>query len=297
MIHLNAKKIAAFLGAEIIGDPQRKAEKVGYLHTAKRGELAYCQLGDVGKDLRAIRETRAGIVICQKNLEEKLKQLELEPTLILTDAPKYDFARVVQKFFVREFASISPLSYVDSSVEMGSDVDIHPHVTIYGNTKIGNGVRIRANAVLGSEGLDYGRNSKGELGRVPHLGALIVEDDVDIGSNTTIQRGILRPTTIGKGTKIGPNCDIGHEVRIGRNCIITGMTLVAGATVIGDNAYIAPHSTIKNSIRLGSNVFVGIGSLVISDVPDGATVLGRPAIEIDKFKERMRRLKELLGED
>jgi UDP-3-O-[3-hydroxymyristoyl] glucosamine N-acyltransferase len=296
VIYVNAKEIASFLKTEIMGDPQREVEKVGYLHTAKRDELAYCHLKDVDKDLRAIRETRAGIVICQRNLRAELKQYKLESTLILTDFPKYDFARVVQEFFVSEPALISPLSHVDTNVEMGRDVDIHPHVTIYRNTKIGNRVRVRANAVLGSEG-DYGRNSKGELRRVPHVGRLIVEDDVDIGSNTTIQRGILRPTIIGNGTKIGPNCDIGHEVRIGRNCIITGMTLIAGATEIGDNTYIAPHSTIRNSVRLGSNVFVGIGSLVINNVPDGATVLGRPAIEIVKFKERMRRLKELLGED
>jgi UDP-3-O-[3-hydroxymyristoyl] glucosamine N-acyltransferase len=296
MIHVKAKEIASFLDAEVMGDPRREIEAVGYLHGAERGELAYCHLKDLRKDLKAITETRAGIVICQRNLRGQLKSLILEPTLILTDSPKYDFARVVQKFFVSEPASISPLCHVDSNAEIGKDVDIHPHVTIYKNTKIGNRVRVRANAVLGSEGLDYGRNAKGELRRIPHMGRLIVEDDVDIGSNTTVQRGILRPTIIGKGTKIGPNCDIGHEVRIGRNCLITGMTLVAGATEIGDNTFIAPHSTIKNSIKVGKNVFVGIGSLVLDNVPDGVTVLGRPAIEIGRFRERMRRSKELLGE-
>ncbi|MFW9795051.1 MAG: hypothetical protein ACFFEE_12155, partial [Candidatus Thorarchaeota archaeon] len=113
---------------------------------------------------------------------------------------------------------------------------------------------------------------------------------------TTVQKGILRRTIIGKGTKIGPNCNIGHEAEIGKYCIITGMTLVAGATEIGDHTYIAPHSTIKNSIKVGKNAFIGIGSLVIDDVPDGKTVVGRPAIELEKYKERRRRMKELLEE-
>ena len=126
---------------------------------------------------------------------------------------------------------------------------------------------------------------------------MIIEDDVDIGSNTTVQKGILRPTIIGKGTKIGPNCDVGHETKIGKYCIITGMTLVAGAIEIGDHTYVAPHSTIKNSVKIGKNVFVGMGSLVVNDISDGKTVVGRPAIELEKYRQQRRRLKELLGED
>lgn len=293
---MNAKEIASFLNCEILGNRLKEITRPGYLHTAKPDELAYCFLKDDEKDLEAIRKTNAGIVICQKHLKERLKKLKVKSTLILSETPKYDFARILQEFFVKESVAISPYSYIGKNVRIGKNVSVHPGVVIYDNTIIGNRVTIRANAVLGAEGLDYGRNKKGELKRIPHLSYLIIEDDVDIGSNTTIQKGMLRPTIIGEGTKVGPNCDIGHEVKIGRCCIITGMTLIAGATEIGDYTYIAPHSTIKNSIKIGSNVFVGIGSLVINDVSDGTTVVGRPAIEIEKFREQRKRLKELLGE-
>ncbi len=294
---MKAKEIAAFLKAEIIGDPTREVVKPGYLYTAKPDELTYCYLKDDEKDLEAISKTNSGVIICQKHLRKRFKQMELQSTLILSDAPKYDFAKVLQEFFVKETPTISSFSYVGKNVRLGQEVDIHPHAVVYDGAVIGNKVTIRANAVLGAEGLDYGRNEKGELKRIPHLGQLIIEDDVDIGSNTTVQKGILRPTIIGKGTKIGPNCDIGHEVKIGKYCIITGMTLVAGATEIGDHTYVAPYSTIKNSIKIGKNVFVGIGSLVINDVLDGKTVVGRPAIELEKFRQQRRRMKELLGEE
>ncbi|UCE95408.1 MAG: hypothetical protein JSV51_06675 [Candidatus Bathyarchaeota archaeon] len=293
---MKAKEIAAFIKGEILGDPKKEIKRPGYLHTAKSDELAYCYLKDDRKDLESIKKTKAGIVICSKHLKKKLKQIKNGPTMILSNAAKYDFARVLQNFFAEEVRAISPLAFIGSNVRLGKEVDIHPNVVIYDGTIIGNRVTIRANAVLGAEGLDYGKNKYGELKRVPHMSSLIIEDDVDIGSNTTIQKGILRPTILGKGTKIGPNCDIGHEVEIGSHCVIAGMTLIAGATEIGDFTFIAPHSTIRNSIKIGRNVFVGIGSLVVKNVPEGATILGRPALEIEKFRNYRARLKQLLGE-
>ena len=292
---MKAKEITSFLNAEMIGDPMKEVSKSGYLHSAKPDELAYCFLKNDEKDLEAISKTNAGIVICEKHLRKKLEQIKVKPTLVLSEAPKYDFGKILQEFFLKEIPTISSRSYIGMGVKIGRNVDIHPGVVVYDDTIIGNRVTVRANVVLGAEGLDYGRNKKGELKRIPHMSYLIIEDDVDIGSNTTVQKGILRPTVIGKDTKIGPNCDVGHEVKIGKHCIITGMTFIAGATEIGDHTFIAPHSTIKNSIKIGSNVFVGIGSLVLHDVPDGTIVVGRPAIEIEKYREHRKRLRELLG--
>jgi UDP-3-O-[3-hydroxymyristoyl] glucosamine N-acyltransferase len=293
---MKAKEIASFIKGEVLGDPDKNVRYPGYLFSAKKDELAYCFLKNDEKDLEAIGKTTAGIVICQEHLKEELDQLKKKPTLILSKAPKYDFALVLQEFFVKETPTVSPSACIGSNVKMGKNVDIHPNVVVYDKTSIGNRVVVRANAVLGAEGLDYGRNQEGELKRIPHLSQLIIEDDVDIGSNTTIQKGMLRPTIIGEGTKVGPNCDIGHEAKIGKHCIVTGMTLVAGATEIGDCTFIAPHSTIRNSIRIGKDAFVGIGSLVLDDVPDGATVVGRPAIRMEDFRKRRKQLNELLGE-
>jgi len=289
-----AQKIASFLNAEIIGNPKKEVTGPGYLHTAEWDELTYCFLKDETKDLEAIRRTNAGVVICKKYLKETLEQIKVKPTLILSECPKYDFARVLKKFFVKEKPTISSHSFIHNNVKMGRNVDIHHGVVIHDGVEIGNNVTVRANAVLGAEGLDYGMNQEGKWERVPHMSKLVIQDNVDIGANTTVQKGILRPTIIGEGTKIGPNCDIVHEVKIGKHCLITGMTLVAGATEVGDHTFIAPHSTIKNSIKIGSNVFVGIGSLVLHDVPDGTIVVGRPAIEIEQYREHRKRLRELL---
>ena len=292
MIVMKAQEIASFIECEIFGDPLKEVSKPGYLFTAKEDELAYCYMKSDEKDLEVIRKSNVGILICSRHLKDKLVGNRVKPTLILSETPKYDFARILQEFYVSETPKISPLAYLDSNIKLGNGVDIHPNVTVYDNVEIGNRVTVRAGAVLGGEGLDYGKNVKGKLKRVLHISILIIEDDVDIGSNTTVQKGILRPTVIGEGTKIGPNCDIGHEVRVGKHCIITGMTMIAGATSIGNHTFIAPHSTISNSIIIGSNVFVGIGSLVLRDVPDNTTVVGRPAIEISKFRKQRQRLRE-----
>lgn len=293
---MKAREIAAFINGQIIGNPDTEITKPGYLSTAEKDDLAYCFLKNDKKDLEAISRTNAGIVICQEQLQEKVSNLKVKPTLILSASAKYDFARVLHNFFVEETIVISPDAYIGKKVRLGDGVDIHSGVVIYNGTILGNRIIVRANAVLGTEGLDYGKSQNGDLVRVPHMSSLIVEDDVDIGSNTTVQKGILRPTIIGKGSKIGPNCNIGHEVKLGKSCIITGMTLIAGATEIGDHTFVAPHSTIKNSITIGKNVFVGIGSLVLSDIPDNTTVVGRPAVEIEGFRRTRKRMKDLLGE-
>lgn len=292
---MKAKEIAKYINGTIVGDPDKKVIKPGYLSTAEKNDITYCYLKNDERDLEAISHTNAGIVICQEQLRKKITKLKKKPTLILSSSAKYDFAKVLQHFFIEDNRGISSNTSIGKHVKLGEEVDVHAGVVIYDGTTLGNRVTVRANAVLGTEGLDYGRNEAGALARVPHMSSLIIQDDVDIGSNTTIQKGILRPTIIKKGSKIGPNCNIGHEVSLGKNCMITGMTLIAGATKIGDNTFVAPHSTIKNSITIGKNVFVGIGSLVINDVPDNITVVGRPAVEIKKFKKTRKRLKDLLG--
>jgi len=116
---MKAKEIASFLKAEIIGDPMKEVTKPGYLHTAKSDELTYCFLKDYAKDLEAISKTSAGIVICQKRLKDKLVAMKVKPTLILSEVPKYDFARVLEEFFVKETRGISPSAYIDKNVKIG----------------------------------------------------------------------------------------------------------------------------------------------------------------------------------
>ena len=128
---MKAKEIASFLNTETIGNPMKEVTKPGYLHTAKPNELAYCFLKNDEKDLEAISNTNAGIVICQKHLEDKLASMKVKPTLILSETPKYDFAKVLQQFFAKEKPTVSPRSYVGKNVRLGENVDIHPGAVIY----------------------------------------------------------------------------------------------------------------------------------------------------------------------
>jgi UDP-3-O-[3-hydroxymyristoyl] glucosamine N-acyltransferase len=294
---MKIKEIASRINCEVIGDPNKEVENLGYLHTATSTQLAYCFLRDDLKDIEAIKNTSAGAVICEKHLKNELRKLENVPVLILSECPKYHFAEIAQEYFVEEKPFISDTAVIEKDVVIGKNVQIHHNAVVHNGTIIGDNVIVRANCVLGAEGLDYGKNPKGKLKRLPHISQLVIGQNVHIGSNTTVQKGVLRPTSIGEDTKIGPNCNIGHEVTIGKRCTITGMTMIAGATEIGDNTYIAPYSTIKNSIKLGRNVFVGIGSLVLHDIPDNQTVVGRPAIPIERFRWQRERLKKLLEED
>ncbi len=175
----------------------------------------------------------------------------------------------------------------------------HNTAHVFPDCVIGENCRIGARAVIGSVGLIIRKIVSGDeanlLERIKSEGIVIVEDNVDIGANTTIHRGRDDDTIIGKGSFIGPMCNIGHNVKIGKNCMIGTQSLLCGHVEVGDGARINPGSTIKNRIKIGSYAVVGIGSLVMKDVPDGVTVVGRPAIELKEFRRRQRRLKKLLN--
>lgn len=131
------------------------------------------------------------------------------------------------------------------------------------------------------------------LHRVESKGIVILEDNVDIGANSTIHRGKIGNTIIGKGTFIGPMCNIGHNVVVGKNCIISTGSLVCGYVEIGDNVRINPCSVIRNRVKIGAGALVGIGSLVMRDVPENTVVVGRPAVEISLFRKQREILKKL----
>lgn len=286
------REIVNFLSAEVIGDDMIVISNPAYLFDGKKGELVYCDLKSIEKDLEAIKKSEASCIICSNKIRRH--RWESASTLVFVDNPKVSFGRVLRKFFSPKPSFRYAFgSYVGNNVEMGINVKVHPNVVIYNRTNIGNNVIIRAGVILGAEGLDYERDMERKLERVPHISGLEIGNNVDIGPNTVIQRGVLRPTKIGEGTKIGPNCNIGHEVTIGKHCIITGGTMIAGSTIIGDYVYIAPQCIIKK-VNIGNHAFIGIGSLVFHDVAPNTTAVGRPAIDIKIYRKQRKKLKKIL---
>jgi len=264
-------------------------------HSTKNS-ISFCS--KTTKDaLQIIRGSKAKVIICSN----KLKFVEDDyknKTLILVSNPKLVFAQVLRKYFEQkaEFG-ISPTAVIDKNARIHPRVYIGPHcyigrcqigeetiiygnVHIYSNVKIGKRVIIHAGTVIGADGMEYVRNGKGEFVRFPHISGVIIEDDVHIGSNASIMRGVLRNTVIGQGTRLGPFCSIGHQTIIGKHCLIITRSLIGGSASIGNHSRISMGAIIRDGIEIGSNVTIGMGSIVTKSIGDGWTAFGVPAREV-----------------
>ena len=150
------------------------------------------------------------------------------------------------------------------------------------NSIIGNNVRILDGAIIGKKGFGFFPEKNKNI-RYPHIGMVIIEDNVEIGCNNTIDRGSLSNTIIGKNTFIDNQVHIAHNVNIGKNCIITGQVGFAGSSKIGNNVSIGGQAGISGHLKIGNNVQIGGGSGVIKNIPDNSKVMGYPAKDIRKF--------------
>jgi UDP-3-O-[3-hydroxymyristoyl] glucosamine N-acyltransferase len=185
---------------------------------------------------------------------------------------------------------------------LGDDVRLFPNVVIYPKCRIGNRVSIHASTVIGSDGYGYVFDA-GRHRKVLQIGNVIIHDDVEIGSNTSIDRGALGPTVIGQGTKIDNLVHIAHNVVIGAHCLVMGQVGIAGSTELGNYCVIASQSGLAGHLKLGDQVTVGAKSGVMRDVAAGETVIGSPAgpgaqtkrqwIAIQRLPDMMRSMREL----
>lgn len=197
---------------------------------------------------------------------------------------------------------------VSENCEIGDDCVLHENVVVRERVRFGRRVVLHASAIIGSDGFGY-RPAPGGRGllRVPHLGSVRLDDDVEIGAGTCIDRAKFGETTIGAGTKIDNLCQIGHNVSIGRSCVIAGLTGIAGSAVIGDGCRIGGRVGISDHVRIGRGATIAATAGVMNDVPDGATWGGVPAQDIRltlrelaairKLPEWSRRLRHLLEGD
>ena len=279
----------------ILGTKEREVELPSSLKRATNKTITFCSLKDAAA-IDLIDKTQAAVVICSDSLSYP-QHVYQSKTLIAVANPRLAFINVMNSFFsskvkygihptaiIEKEAQIHPDVYIGPycNIEkcvIGKNAVIHGSVHIGANTIIGENVVIGPGTVICKEGFGYERSENGDYLKFPHIGGVLIENNVEIGANVVIDRGTMDNTVIGKGTKIDNLCHIAHNVVIGKNCLIIAMSIISGSVTIGDNCWISPQSCIRNGISIGNNVTVGMGAVVTKDVGDGQTVFGIPAKE------------------
>jgi UDP-3-O-[3-hydroxymyristoyl] glucosamine N-acyltransferase len=251
---MKASEIAGLVNGTLVGDDRGVTRPWPLRDPGPGDAITFC----ASNNAELVRNTTAGVVVCRQSFPVEGK------TLIVVDNPRLAFARILCDMF----APRRPASF------------IHPSAIIYPNVQIGERVIVHANCVIGVEGFGYVRNERGELEWFPHVGGVVIGDDVEIHPFTNVDRGGLGDTTIGQGTKIDKFCHIGHNVRIGRHCLIAARTVLAGSATIGDYVTIWAGALIRNSITVGDRATIGMGSVVVKDVEAGTLVMGHPARQV-----------------
>lgn len=179
-----------------------------------------------------------------------------------------------------ESVYVAPGAFIDADVTVGDRTRIYPHASIKRGTVIGADCLVMDGCVIGNEGFGFRHCPDGSLKRLPHLGRVIVGDRVEIGSNTIIDKGTFRDTVVESGTKIDTLTVIGHNAHVGKDCFVIG-GFVGGNSTVGDGCELI-HMQCKNRVTIGAGAKVGIGSVVIRDVPEGTEVFGNPARVVRK---------------
>ena len=184
---------------------------------------------------------------------------------------------------IQSGVTIGPNSFIGKNTIIGEDSIIHPNVTIYNNIEIGNNVIINSGSVLGANGFGVLSNNE-NLMQVPHIGTVIIEDNVVLGAGCTVDRATMTSTKIGSGTKIDGQVHIAHNVKIGKNCIIAGQSAIGGSSQLGDNVILGGQVGVIDNLVIGDNCKVAAKSAVMKSLDKNIIVSGIPAIEHRKKK-------------
>jgi UDP-3-O-[3-hydroxymyristoyl] glucosamine N-acyltransferase len=182
---------------------------------------------------------------------------------------------------------------IEAASTIGRDCIVYPNVAIYDGTTIGDRCILHANAVIGSDGYGFATHG-GRHHKIPQVGTVRIGDDVEIGAGTAIDRAALGETVIGDGTKIDNLVQIGHNVRVGKHCFLVSQVGIAGSTELGDYVAVAGQSGFAGHLKIGDRVQVAAKSAVLDDVPDGAKVMGSPAMPFRDFARREATLRRMM---
>lgn len=312
-MEFKVKEIASFLNGEIVGDEDVKVSNVSKIEEGKPGTLAF--LANL-KYENFIYSTGASVVLVNKTFEPKQT---IKATLIKVDDAYQAFASLLdlymqskailksgieQPSFIDETASvgsdiyIGAFAYIGKNAKIGNTTKIYPQVyvgdnvtigdecvlyagaKIYSDSVIGNRCVIHAGAVIGSDGFGFAPQKDGTYKKIPQIGNVVLEDDVEIGANTTIDCGTMGSTFVRKGAKIDNLVQIAHNCEVGENTVIAAHTGLAGTSKVGKNCQFGGQVGLAGHLTIGDNVIIGAQSGVAKSVKNGQVILGSPAIPI-----------------
>ena len=289
---------ADFLISKIVGGVGLSFDNPASPQSANEHSITWIKKS---KDIEEkIRSTKSSFVVVKETADLEPKQYS-DKAILFSENPKLTFARICRKFFeqrktptIHPSAFISKEASVHDTTSIGANCvigksTIGAHCEIRANTIIGDEVTIGVNvlidygAILGSQGFGYYKNQENQIESFPQLGGITIGDDVYIGANTTIDRGTLDDTVIGNGSKIDNLVHIAHNAVIGKNVIIIANSMIAGSVRIKDDSWIAPSASILNQTEIGEGSTVGLGSVVLKNIPRDQTYLGNPARPVKEF--------------
>ncbi len=337
---LTVKEIAKLTGGKLSVDSDAIINGANTLEKAEEGEVTFLANPKYGKWLD---KTNASCVLVSRNINTSI-----EIPVIEVDNPDSAFSMVLNKLYgekkhpvkgvsdkaavddtavvgkgvrIGDFTKIEagvnigdstvvyPHVYMGENVSVGSNCVIYPGVSIMDSVKIANNVIIHSCSIIGSDGFGYS-TINGKHVKVPQVGSVIIEDDVEIGSNVCVDRGSPGDTVIENGAKIDNLVQIAHNVRIGKNCFIISQVGIAGSTVVGDNAVLAGQAGVVGHITVGAGAQVGAQAGVTRDIEPGQLVSGYPAMnhrqakrinalvrKLPKLFKEVERINRIIGED
>jgi len=324
-LKFTAAQIAGILEGEVEGNPEVVVSKLSKIEEGIPESLSFLSNP---KYTQYIYTTKASAVIVDKNFKA---ENEINTTLIRVDDAYKSFSKLLEYYnqvkmnktgieqpvFISESANhgeniyIGAFAYISDNVKIGDNVKIYPNVyigdnviiannvtlfsgaKIYSDTQIGNNCVIHSSAILGADGFGFSPNEKGEFIKVPQTGNVIIEDNVDIGAATSIDRATLGSTIIRKGVKLDNQIQIAHNVEIGKNTVIAAQTGIAGSTKIGENCMIGGQVGIAGHLSIGNNVRIQAQSGIGRNVKDNETLQGSPAFTYNDYNKSYVHFKNL----
>jgi len=320
-----ASQIAEILNGSIVGDKDARVSTLAKIEEATEGSLAFLANP---KYTPFVYSTRASITLVSESFQPEKK---ISTTLIKVSDPYQSFTAMLNQFngSAKELIGIHTHSVIDPSASLGKNVYIGPFTVVHASVKIGDNVKIHdhviiesgvvigdnttifsgtkilfrseigancifhSNVVIGSDGFGFSPKADGSYEKIPQTGSVLIEDDVEIGANTTIDRATLGQTIIRKGVKLDNLIQIAHNVEIGSHTVIAAQSGVAGSSKVGSHCVIGGQVGIAGHLKIGDRVQIQAKTGVLRNLKDGEKVMGFPAIDYRSYNKSYVHFKNL----